>query len=91
MRVVSNPGESYAYVKTADGYAWTDIRTLNNETDASEVFEFGNAFIKAYTNDEAEVIPVQKDPSQTQKAIGWAIIAGCLVYCIVRKRKTAKE
>ena len=91
MKVVSNPGESFAYVKTAAGFAWTDIKALNKETDASKVFEFGNAFIKAYTNDEAEVIPVQKDPSQTQKAIGWTIIAGCLVYCIVRKRKTAKE
>ena len=88
LKVVSNPGESFAYVKTAEGYAWTDIETLNRETDASEVFEFGNAFIKAYTIDAEHVTPAKTEssgPSSTQKAVGWSIIAGCVLYYIVKK------
>ena len=94
MKVVSNPGESYAYVKSADGYAWMDIETLNQETDASKVFAFGNAFIKAYTIDAEHVTPAQtasSGPSSTQKAIGWTIIAGCLLYYIVRKSGRAQK
>ena len=88
LKVVYNQGESFAYVKTAEGHAWTDIETLNRETDASEVFEFGNAFIKAYTIDAEHVTTAQREsagPSSTQKAIGWSIIAGCVLYYIVKK------
>lgn len=93
LKVVSNPNESYAYVKAADGYAWTDIETLNRETDAADVFEFGNACIKAYTVDNDHAKPAQMGtagPSSAQKAVGWAIIAGCIVYYIFRKRKPSE-
>ena len=94
LKVISNPGESMAYVKTSDGYAWKDIETLNRETDASEVFEFGNAFIKAYTIDAEHVTPGKTEssgPSSTQKAIGWSIIAGCVLYYIVRKSRKPQK
>jgi len=92
LRVVCSPGESMAYVKTAEGFAWTDIETLNRETDASEVFEFGNAMIKAYTRDSAKGTQVQGGgPSAAQKAAGWAIIAGCLAYYILSKRNRNRK
>ena len=93
LKVVSNPNESYAYVKAADGYAWTDIETLNQETDAADVFEFGNACIKAYTVDNDHTKPAQMGtagPSSAQKAVGWVIIAGGIVYYIFRKRKPSE-
>lgn len=94
LNVVSNPGESYAYVKSADGYAWTDIETLNQETDASKVFAFGNAFIKAYTIDAEHVTPTQtasSGPFSTQKAIGWTIIAGCIAYYVLSKKRRTEH
>ncbi|MBR2675558.1 MAG: hypothetical protein IKE28_01415 [Solobacterium sp.] len=46
--VVSNPGETLAYVSDGDSMVWKTPEELN-QTSAGEVFEFGNAYIKAYT------------------------------------------
>ena len=91
LKTVSNPGESYAYVKAENGYVWTDIETLNIETDASEVFEFGNAMIKVYTTDEAMTKQITEGPSQTQKAVGWMIIAGCIAYYVLSKKRRTEH
>ena len=46
--VVSNPGETLAYVSDGKSMVWKTPEELN-QTNAGEVFEFGNAYIKAYT------------------------------------------
>lgn len=47
-KVVSNPGETLAYVSDGNTMVWKTPEELN-QTNAGEVFEFGNAYIKAYT------------------------------------------
>ena len=91
---VSNPGESYAYVKTAGGHAWTDIETLNKETDAAKVFTFGNAMIKAYTTGGTEVLdgPGTTDPSHVQDMgpiyILGAVLVMMILYLYIRNRNS---
>ena len=91
--VVANPGETYAYVRNGDGYVWTDIETLNSETDASMVFEFGNAYIKAYTNDVHLTGPDTAAPAQPANRIPLYIFFGAIlaaiIYLMIKNRETA--
>ena len=90
---VSSPGESYAYVKSENGFVWTDIETLNRETDASQVFTFGNALIKAYTTDIPEMADGTGtlDPNHIQNRIPvyvlCGVLAGIIVALVVKNRK----
>ena len=93
-RTVSSPGESYAYVKCGDGYVWTDIDTLNSETDASQIFTFGNALIKAYTVDDPAVLVGPDYPAPAGPAnyiplyvLGGAILAAVIYLLITNKNR----
>ena len=55
------------------------------------MFEFGNAMIKAYTTDEAMTKQIIEGPSQTQKAVGWMIIAGCIAYYVLSKKRRTEH
>ena len=84
-RTVSAPGESYAYVKCGDGYVWTDIDTLNSETDASQIFTFGNALIKAYTVDDAIILvgPDYPAPAGPANYIPLYVLAGAILAAVI--------
>lgn len=90
---VSSPGESMAYVRSGDGFVWTDIETLNKETDAGTVFTFGNAMIKAYTTDGPQMLdgPGMVNPNNIQNRIPLYVLGGVLavmiVYLFVQNRK----
>ena len=90
LKVVSNPGETYAYVHDGDGYVWTDVETLNRETDAAMVFEFGNAYIKAYTCDVHLTGPDTTAPAKPVNYvplyIAALVILGTIVYLMITNR-----
>ena len=92
--VVSNPGESYAFVNNGTSMVWVNAESLN-ETPAGSVFAFGNAYIKAYTKAglTGTAEPIQNTVPAAQKyRTGW-IIAGIIVilgicgYYFIRKKK----
>ena len=88
--IVVNPGESFAYVNNGSGFVWTGVDTLNAESGAAEVFEFGNAAIKAYTNNgvkEAAAVPGRKFAHPILYGIAAGIILMAVVYFALKPRK----
>lgn len=97
--VVSNPGESYAFINNGSSMVWVNSESLN-ETPAGSVFSFGNAYIKAYTKDglSGTAEPIQNTtPARNKFRVGW-IIAGivlilgiCGYFYIFKKRKKKQK
>ena len=92
MRVMSNPGETYVYVTNGTEHAWTDVETLNSESDAAEAFTFGNAYIKAYTKDRTAetpqaAAPASSDSSTVTAAMVIGIAAAAYILFIAWKTR----
>ncbi len=92
LTVVSNPGESAAWVKTGDAYEWVEPETLSQEADAGMLFHFGNAYIKAYTTDalpEAAAQPAQSSTGSVNPYVAAGLILVCagIVYYLLRRKK----
>ena len=49
-KAVANPGETFVRIKTDYGYMWLTPAQLSENYLGGNVFEFGNALIKAYTS-----------------------------------------
>ena len=81
-------------MKCWDGHVWTDIDTLNSKTDASQIFTFGNALIKAYTVDDPAVLVGPDYPAPAGPAnyiplyvLGVAILAAVIYLLITNKNR----
>lgn len=60
--VKSNPGETFIRLKTKDGEKWLTPQQLTAALCRGDAFEFGNAFIKAFTvNGRLPVVEVDDD------------------------------
>ena len=96
--VVSNSGESYAFVHNGADMVWVSSESMN-ETPAGTVFAFGNAHIKAYTRDglSGTAKPIQNTALSGGFRVGWilagiAVVLGILGYFFIfRKKQTANE
>ena len=80
-------------MKCGNGYVWTDIDTLTSETDASQIFTFGNALIKAYTVDDSAVLvgPDYPAPAGPANYIPLYVLAGAILAAVIYLLVTNKN
>lgn len=59
--IVANPGETFIKMATKQGYLWMTPQQLSECYMGGNVFEFGNALIKALTSDGTLPVPAQPE------------------------------
>ena len=68
--VKSNPGETFIRLKTKDGEKWLTPQQLTAALCRGDAFEFGNAFIKAFTvNGRLPVVEVDDEKPAVQPQV----------------------
>lgn len=63
-KIVANPGETFIKILTKDGYRWLTPQELSDNYLGGNVFEFGNALIKAFTSDGTLPVDTPSAPAE---------------------------